>query len=353
MVFSIFALTDAEGQNSPLPIQKRVNDLTELCNSIQIENNRLKLQIRSRDSMTYTKIRSNIFEAFTIVSQLSSDYTVTSDKIAVTGLFTKLMQANNPTSDILGFRFSETIIKASEKHLKKELTSEHEKSRFSQIIAKIVNNPVISSMSSFNPITAVTSAIISSVAGFSSTTVEAVKDGNKVRDVKYTTIDAFSQQSIESFREELQPYIDFYDALNVASLKYISGIDNLNLRYTFLISQVGLYKTELYASIGCDDNSTFYQLSRMLPDPAIQEIDYQIFNSDKAIQQCGAIASKIPGLNQTVQDYKREYNLLLKSLLNEYIKALLSARKFAPESIDKKKIDTLIADIEAFMLDRN
>jgi len=349
MVFSIFALTDAEGQSTPVPIQKKINDLTILCHSIQSENIRLKSQIRSRDSMTYTQMRNNIFEAFTIVSQLSSDYTVTSDKIAVTGLFTKLMQANNPTSDILGFRFSETIIKASEKHLKNELTSEHEKSRFSQIIAKIVNNPVISSMSGFNPITAVTSAIISSVAGFSSTTVEAVKDGNKVRDVNYTTIDAFSQQNIEAFREELQPFIDFYDALNVASLKYISGIDNLNLRYTFLISQVELYKTELYASIGCNDNSTFYQLSRMLPDPVIQEIDYQGFISDKSIQLCDGIALKIPGLNQTVQDYKREYNLLLKSLLDEYIKALLSARKFAPESIDKKKIDALISDIELFI----
>ncbi|MFH1120227.1 MAG: hypothetical protein V1775_10410 [Bacteroidota bacterium] len=351
MVFSILILPDAEGQSTPAPIQKKVNELTILCNNIQIENNRLKSQIRLRDSMTYTEIRNNVFEAFTIVSQLSSDYTVTSDKIAVTGLFTKLMQANNPTSDILGFRFSETIINASEKHLKNELTSEHEKTRFSQIIAKIVNNPVVSSLTSFNPITAVTSAIISSVAGFSSTTVEAVKEGNKVRDIQYSTIDAFSQQSIEAFREELKPYINFYDALNVASLRYISGIDNLNLRYTFLISQVGFYRDELYASIGCDDKSTFYQLSRMLPDPVVQEIEYHNFISDKSIHQCEEIAKKIPGLNQTVQDYKREYTLLLKSLLDEYIKALVSARNFTPESIDKKKIDSLVTDIEMFMKD--
>lgn len=345
----ILILPEADGQSTQGSLLKKINDLELQYINVRVENDRLQSQLRARDSMAYAEIRTNVFEAFTIISQLSSDYTVTTDKIAVTGLFTKLMQANNPTSDILGFRFSETIIKASEKHLKSELSSEREKVRFSQIISKIVNNPVVSTMTSFNPITAVASAIISSVAGFSSTTVEAVKEGNKVRDVQYTTIDAFTQESIEAFREELQPFINFYDALNVASLKYISGIDNLNLRYTFLINQVGFYKNELYASIGCDDKSTFYQLSRMLPDPAVQKINFQHFISDKSIHQCEEIAKKIPGLNQTVQDYKREYDLLLTSLLDEYIKALLTAKNFTPESIDKKKIDALVVDIEMFM----
>jgi hypothetical protein len=345
----VLLLPKAESQNTSIQVQKQLNELSILCKNIQQENILLKAQIRYNDSITYAGIRNTVFAAFTIISQLNSDYIVTSDKIAVTGLFTKLMQANNPTSDILGFRFSETIIKASEKHLKNELKSDSEKTRFSQIVAKIVNNPVISSLTTFNPITAVTSAIISSVAGFSTTSVDAVKDGNKVRDITYITTDAFSQQNIEAFRSELQPYINFYDALNVASIRYISGIDNLNLRYTFLIGQVGLYKNELYTAIGCDDKSTLYQLSKMLPDPSSKDIEYKNFISDKSIRQCDEIAQKIPALNQTVQDYKREHELLLKSLLNDYIKALLSARNFNSENIDKSKIDTLVNDIMVFI----
>lgn len=350
---SIILLPKAESQIMSASVQNQLNELTKLCNTIQSENTQLKAQLRSRDSITYAVTRNNIFEAFTIITQLSSDYTVTTDKIAVTGLFTKLMQANNPTSDILGFRFSETIIKASEKHLKNQLASNQEKTRFGQVIAKIVNNPVISSLTNYNPITAVTSAIISSVAGFSTTTVEAVKDGKKVRDINYATTDAFSQQSIESFRAELQPYINFYDALNVASVRYISGIDNLNLRYTFLIGQVGLFKDELYASIGCNDKSTFYQLSKLLPDQTTQYIDYKAFLTDNSIRQCETVAQKIPALHQTVQDYKREYDLLLKSLLNDYVKALLSARNFTPESIDKTKIDALVNDIMEFLQEKS
>jgi len=349
LLFTISMLPKAYCQNTPDPVQQQINKLTTLCNSIKSENLVLKVQLRSRDSIAYCTTRNNIFEAFTIVSQLTTDYTVTSDKIAVTGLFTKLMQANNPTSDILGFRFSETIIKASEKYFKSELKSVSEKARFSQVVDKIVNNPVISTLVNSNPITAVTSALVSMVAGFSTTSVDVVKDGNKLKDVSSTTTDTFSQKSIEAFRAELQPYINFYDALNMSSDRYISGIENLNRRYTFLIGQVTLYKNQLYTTIGCNEKSTFYQLSKMLPDPTTQHIDYKTYLTDNAIRQCESFAQKVPALFQTVQAYKREYDLLLNNLLSDYIRALQSAKNLTPESIDKSKIDALISDIELFM----
>lgn len=353
ILLTISMLPKAYCQNTPIPVQQQLNKLMTLCNSIKSENQALKVQLRSRDSIAYSNTRNNIFEAFTIITQLSNDYTVTSDKIAVTGLFTKLMQANNPTSDILGFRFSETIIKASEKHFKSELKSEPEKVRFSQVVDKIVNNPVISTLVNSNPITAVTSALVSMVAGFSTTSVDVVKDGNKLKDVSSTTTDAFSQKSIVAFRAELQPYINFYDALNMSSDRYISGIDNLNRRYTFLIGQVDVHKNQLYATIGCNEKSTFYQLSKMLPDPTTQRIDYKTFLNDNAIRQCESFAQKVPALFQTVQAYKREYDMLLKNLLNDYIKSLQSAKTLTPESIDKSKIDTLVKDIEEFMKKNN
>lgn len=348
ILFTIALLPKAYCQNTP-PLQQQIYKLTTLCNDIKSENSILKLQLRSRDSIAYSSARNNIFEAFTIITQLTTDYTVTSDKIAVTGLFAKLMQANNPTSDILGFRFSETITKASEKHFLIELKTEPEKVRFIQVVDKIVNNPVVSSLINSNPITAVTSALVSMASGFSTTSVEVKKEGNKLKDVSSSTTDAFSQKSIEEFRAELQPYINFYDALNMSSEKYISGIADLNQRYTFLIGQVDTYKTQLYSAIGCTENSTFYQLSKMLPDPATQHIEYKIYLTDNAIRQCESAAQKVPALFQTVQAYKREYDLLLKNLLNDYIKALLSAKNFAPERIDKSKIDALVKDIELFI----
>jgi hypothetical protein len=290
-----------------------------------------------------------IFEAFNNTRKINFDFMNTTDKIAVTGLFTKLLQANNPTSDILGFRFSETIIKASEKYFKSELKSEKEKVRFGQVVSKLVNNPVISTLANTNPITSVTAAIISTVAGFSTTTVEVEKDGNRIRDVSSETQDAFSQKSIEAFRSEMQPYISFYDALNLSSSKYMSGLDVINQKYTHLKGKVENYKNELYSSLSINDTNTLVKLATILPDPAMHNIDFRKCLKDPGIRQCAVVASKLPFLEQSVKDFRREYDQILLAFLKEYLSALNSAKKLPAASLDQSKIDSLVKDIELFI----
>ncbi|MFA4863544.1 MAG: hypothetical protein WC605_07220, partial [Bacteroidales bacterium] len=109
-----FLLIWAYSQSQPgaTDLQKQLDELRSRIKILEKENDKLKSESRSNDSVAYCTLRYEIFEAFTNVSQLDFDFKNTADKIAVTGLFTKLMQANNPTSDILGFRFTEIIFSA-------------------------------------------------------------------------------------------------------------------------------------------------------------------------------------------------------------------------------------------------
>jgi hypothetical protein len=330
-------------------LQKQLNELKSFCNDLQSESSILKSQLRSKDSLTYARMRMEIFEAFNNSRKINFDFLNTTDKIAVTGLFTKLLQANNPTSDILGFRFNETIIKASEKYFKSELKSEKEKLRFGQIVYKLVNNPVISTLANTNPITSVTAAIINTVAGFSTTSVEVEKEGSKIKNISTSTQDAFSQKNIEAFRVELQPYINFYDALNISSAKYMLGLDQINQKYLYLKGKVDSYKHELYSSIQISDTNTLMKLTTILPDPASDRIDHGKCLRDPRIQQCFAIAAKLPVLEQSVKDFRREYDQTLLTFLKEYVSALISAKKLPASSLDQSKIDSLIKDIESFI----
>lgn len=339
----------SQSQPGSTDLQKQLDELRSRIKTLEKENDELKSESRSNDSVVYCILRYEIFKAFTHVSQLDFDFKNTADKIAVTGLFTKLMQANNPTSDILGFRFTEIIFSASEKHFKEALKDEGDKKRFSQVISKIIDNPVVSSLANTNPVTSVVAAIINIVAGFTTSRTEVEKEGGRIKDVTVEQQDAFENRGISAFRNELKEYIDFYDALIIASCDYLEGLDALNRKFANLIQSVTDYKKELYTELDFKESNLLMQLAKLLPDPAADGINYSGIIHDPKIQKSQLLARKYPVLQQAVSSFKKEYNTLLFNFLSDYIKTLKTARDFPSGDIDKTKTDALVTDIETFI----
>jgi hypothetical protein len=330
-------------------LQKQMDELKSRLKAIEKENEMLKMQNRIEDSLAYCVLRDEIFGACTHLPQLDFDYKRTAEKIAVTGLFTKLMQANNPTSDILGFRFTEVIFTSAEKHFSTALKEDHDKTRFTQVIGKIIDNPVVTSLANTNPVTSVVAAIISTIAGFTTTRVNLQKEGGKVQDVSVVQDDVFDQKCIAAFRNELQVYIDFYDALIIASSDYLEGLESLDAKYAYLVKSVSDYKSELYYALDLKESNLLVRLSKSLPDPAIKKIDYQSIFNDPAIRKGQLLARKFPVLQQAVSDFKKDYNALLFKCLETYINTLKMAGDFPDCDIDKEKTGDLIKDIELFI----
>lgn len=330
-------------------LQKQLDELRSRIKSLEKENGELKSDSRSNDSLTYCMLRSEIFEAFTNVSQLDFNFRNTADKIAVTGLFTKLMQANNPTSDILGFRFTEIIFSSSEKHFKNLLKDEKDKKRFSQVVSKIIDNPVVSALTSTNPVTSVVASIISVVAGFTTSRAEVEKEGGRIKNVTVEQQDTFENKGIIAFRNELKVYIDFYDALIIASRDYLEGLNALDRKYSYLIRSVMDYKTELYDNLDFNESKLLMQLAKLLPDASAKGINFSDIIHDPKIQKSQALARKYPILKQSVISFKKEYNTLLFNFLSDYIKTLKTAKDFPDSDIDKTKTEELVNDIQTFI----
>lgn len=345
----IFISSCALGQTAAGDLQKQLDELKSRLKTIEKENAMLRMQNRTEDSLAYCVLRDEIFSACTHLPQLDFDYKSTAEKIAVTGLFTKLMQANNPTSDILGFRFTEVIFTSADKHFKSVLKEGHDKTRFTQVIGKIIDNPVVTSLANTNPVTSVVAAIISTIAGFTTTRVNLEKEGGKVQDVSVVQDDVFDQKCIAGFRNELQVYIDFYDALIIASSDYLEGLESLDAKYAYLVKSVSDYKSEFYSTLDVRENNLLVKLSKSLPDPALKKIDYQSIFNDPAIRKSQLLARKFPVIQQAVSDFKKDYNTLLFKYLETYIITLKMAGDFPDGDIDKEKTGDLIKDIEAFI----
>jgi hypothetical protein len=351
VITSVLLLSSAvlSGQPDAADMQKQVNELRTRIKTLEKENCELKSESRSNDSVAYCILRSEIFEAFTNVSQLDFNFRNTADKIAVTGLFTKLMQANNPTSDILGFRFTEIIFSSSEKNFKNLLKDEKDKKRFSQVVCKVIDNPVVSALANTNPVTSVVSSIISVVAGFTTSRAEVEKEGGKIKSVTVDQKDAFENKGITAFRNELKVYIDFYDALIITSNEYLEGLNQLERKYSYLIQSVIDYKADLYNGLDFNESRLLMQLAKLLPDVSTSGLNFNNIIHDPKIQKSQQLARKYPILKQAVISFKKEYNTLLFNFLSNYITTLKTARDFPDSDIDKAKTDELINDIEAFI----
>jgi hypothetical protein len=351
LIIALFLLCSFGLQCQPGPgdMQKQLDELRSRIRTLEKENGALKSDSRSKDSVAYCLLRSEIFEAFTNVSQLDFNFKNTADKIAVTGLFTKLMQANNPTSDILGFRFTEIIFSSSEKHFKNVLKDEKDKKRFSQVVSKIIDNPVVSTLAGTNPVTSVVASIISVVAGFTTSRAEVEKEGGRIKNVSVDQQDAFENRGIASFRNELKVYIDFYDALIIVSKEYLEGLTQLDRKYSYLIQSVKDYKAELYGELAFNESKMLMQLAKLLPDASSKGVNFNEIIHDQKIQKSQLLSRKYPILQQSVISLKKEYNTLLFNFLSDYIKTLKTAKGFPDGDIDQTKTDELVNDIETFI----
>ena len=160
-----------EGQGTILSDDQKIIELSRRLSSLEKANHYLEQQIRLRDSVTYVSIREEIHQAYVLTKELQVNFNNTKDKIAVTALFARLMQVNNPTSDILGFRFSDIVFTTCEKHFLSEIDNEKEKKRFGQIIHKIINNPIVSSIANTNPVTSIISSLINTISSFTTSSL--------------------------------------------------------------------------------------------------------------------------------------------------------------------------------------
>lgn len=339
----------ATGQAADPPGNKQVQWLLQRIESVEKENRMLNLRIRNQDSIAYCQVRQEIFVAFSGTPSLEFDFKNTTDKIAVTGLFTRLMQANNPSSDVLGFRFNDVILSACEKNFIMEIKDEKEKKRFGEVIGKIIGNPLVTSLANTNPVTSVVAAIITTVAGFSSPKLEVKADGNRIRGIDIENQDVVGKQQIQAFRNELQVYIDFYDALMISSNNYLNGLDQLSMKYYGLMQSVKTYRSGLYGSIGDRSGNILQQLSTLLPDPEQQILDFNLHLGNRRVLDALAEARNFPSLQQAVQEFQREYNHLLAKFLTDHAKVLLKAKEFPAGSVDPVRIDSLVADITSFL----
>ena len=333
-----------------LCIAQSETDLTNAkLKEIQEQFLSLRRDITYQDSIDFINTKFSILKAIENGPKLEFDFSKVTDRIRVVGLLSKLNKANNPASDILGVSFVDVVNKAAETHFTKELP-EKEKPRFVDIVNKIIKNPIVSSVLSSNPVTSVVASITNAAAGFFSSNVY----GEKVKELTVETKNLFDQKKLEAFNKELTPYISFYDNMIRTTDKYLIGVDQLKNKYSYLNENVKNYNTSLLNALNVKKSS---------PTPLSVQVDSEFkLTSDKYgfweyqkvlkrenISTAKNISNNYKVVEIQVQNFKSDYNEILKNYLNETVILLNGAKTITlSKGFSSDKIDDLINDIALF-----
>jgi hypothetical protein len=302
--------------------QEEINTLKKQISILQESDFELRKSINENDSVTFILVRNTVINAVDNSQKLEFDFLKIISDIEKDELWTDLVNANNPSSDILGASFTEVVIKAAEKHFITPLP-EKSKTRFLDIVNKIVKNPIVSSVLNSNPVTSVVASITNSASEFFSNSIS----GRKISKLAIDTKNVFDQKKLEEFNKELAPYIEFYDEMILANDNYEKGLKNLQKKYNFLTTDITNYNLNLLVSLEIDLDSPIPISTQANNKFRLTKDDYGLNNykkvlNNESIKNGKSIADNYIIFAMQVQNFKNDYNSLLENYLKENIRLL-------------------------------
>jgi len=226
------------------------NDSTQinlLNEQIKLLNTRLMLlenvQINTV-KQSFSDYSTIIVNGKTLIDQMNQTGNELYNRIQDAIKFNKLVQINNPSSDILGFSFSEAILQMAEKHFLYKLKDTTERRRFQTILKNVMASPITQTVLAINPYLNSIYGIVSVASNFISTKV--IPAGTFKKDQQVSEV-AFNQKDIQSFVDTIKPFIEFYDKLNSENLKFDVNINQLNSRITIFKESINKEFDNFYA----------------------------------------------------------------------------------------------------------
>lgn len=305
------------------------------------ENQQTSSMLYAADLAEYQEIRNEIRYVFSKADRLDADVENGILRFETHSLFNDLLQANNPQSSVLGFRFNKVLedaalasfAKINDKDPKKRFTEDDQK-RFKAVVNNVLSNPFVSTVIQTNPIASMASTIVSVAVNFTT---------NNSKSLENNAVDA---QAIENFKRKLDGYIQFYDKLLMTSMRYQMGLDRVKNKYDFLNKSKKGFMQQLKTDLGINSDNYLYELDRILPEKPSKPRELMM---SQQVRKAMETARKYQALRQQTDDFIYECNMLFRDFLTENINVLQTARTLPDQNnISQAKVDELIKRIEQF-----
>ncbi len=340
-------------------LQRQLEALQERNARLMAQARHIKEEQVRRDSLAWRQAYTAVTRAVLRGDKLEGDFRHTLSRVQSDRLFTRLMDAQNPQGNELGFRFTEVVIQASNNTLAKHISDKATRKRWQSVVERVLANPFVSGFVTSNPLTSITMTLVDAAINFTDVRLVKERNGQPARRVKDLDMDeenVFRAEQIKAFVAELEPYIQFYDRLLQTNAAFRQNLDYLQLKYAELESEyTGLYD-RLLESLDIaerDDRSLIDQVNVLFEPPVDAEgwPDYRAVLEREPIRQTLTHIESFPELEARVARFRKDYYGYLITFLEQYYQILseLESDPVLKKSFDKKRVSSLLAEIRAYV----
>ena len=240
--------------------------------------------------------------------------------LAVAYSGTLITSLNSPTNSELGISFVDIIKENSKTILSKDLKGKS-KNNFILTIERISKIPVISSTLNSNPVTSLINSVFQQAVGY---------DQNKI-----------SNESISKFNESLQPYIEFYDTIELETNSFKNNIVSYKFELVLTETKLNDYKNRIYKILKTNENTINEDLSRYFKKNNAQTLtleDYKQINNLQEIQETLKFINKTPALVINQEPFKNSNRVYIKNIVS----SLKNAKDNTQIKFNRPKVDSFI-----------
>ena len=310
------------------------NKLKAQLEELVIENAKLKERNLAAAKKEWKQFKDTILEVVADGDLFEGDFENFRKQVEDTTLFTKLIDANNPLSEVLGFTFLEVVERLAKQNFLNALPVE-DRPRFEmEIIKSTIQNPVWQVLLQSNPVTFLVANVVDKISGF----IKKIKiKRDKIIDIE----SAYDKAKIKNFITDLQPYIQFYDALSRATREYDAAVNELINRKGELKVRMNNYHGNFLNKLGVNATSgaaLINQVTEKITPASQEEESYLALLEDENLINAHNIAKNFPLLKSSVRQFKLEYNKIFHKYLTGNLNALEAAKMFKSNNTELKDL---------------
>lgn len=327
-------------------LEQKLAELESQLAQILAENKQFKAHEFRMVKKAYEEMIEIISLAVEQGDKLESDYKNLQKAMEQDSLLISLTEVNNPTSNILGFRFTDVISKAVENHFTKNISDKEVKEKFGDVVKRIVENPVFAAILTSNPVTGLVYRVIDKITDFSTNN----SLGINLRRWNEQTKVVFQDDKLEAFYNEMTKYIDFYDALIKAAEKYLQSVEQLRQKNQSLKGVLEDYYTDLLKSLGVVSStgrSNWRQIEEILKPQIDSTAGYSGVMEKANVMAAYKKAQGFTDLKERYENLHADYNNILSQFFEAYLNAFINAKSLGKDDFDSKKLSDLKTKIEA------
>ena len=323
--------TSVSGQT--MDVQAEITKLKSLLSE-------LKENEQQSDRAKYQKNYQLIINGLDIVKEMHQGTMEITGARSQNLLYKKLIDINNPSTDVLGFQLLDVLINTLENNISLLPLLEKEKSRLKNQVSNIFEG--LKKM--VPPLQIITSAI-SIVSSFTTYQPRIEKLSKKADSLVVDVTNPVTKQVMQKITAQLEPYISFYTELNRTNAAFENALYQHQIEYRDFIDELNTLKDLVEKKINLNE-SLSEQINRVFDITNSSALDFNYKEKlDKDTVQ--DLLGNCLGIYELVDRYKKftnDFIVIQDDFYQANLQILQTIAKNLPFK-DAGKIDGLISEL--------